>query len=167
MGVEPRLEGRAALHPRTLIEALARHGVDFIVVGGLAAVAHGVQRLTRDLDLLVDPNLDNCRRLIEALVSVGAEICAPTSQARTPLDIHADPQWIVAGNRFFDTRAGGVDIWNRSDSLPSWGDAGRASVEVKAFGTTFRVLDRDSLIASKLSAGREKDLRDVAELTES
>lgn len=137
-----------------------------MVVGGLAAIAHGSQRLTRDFDIVIDRRRENCRRLILALVSLEAEICPPGSKRRTKLSPKADPAWMGAGNRFFDTAAGGIDVWNRAKGLPAWEEARRTAVEVEAFGHKLLVLDKDLLIRSKLAASRDKDLADVAELGE-
>ena len=50
--------------------------------------------------------------------------------------------------------------------MPDWETAERGSLWVTAFGHKFRVLDKDTLIKTKLVANREKDQRDVAELTD-
>jgi len=50
-----------------LIAALARHGVDYLVIGGVATQVHGHRRTTMDLDVTPDPSPDNLRRLGAAL----------------------------------------------------------------------------------------------------
>jgi hypothetical protein len=50
-----------------LLETLGRHQVDFIVVGGAAAIAHGSARLTQDLDLVYDRTPDNIARIVGAM----------------------------------------------------------------------------------------------------
>lgn len=135
-----------------------------MVVGGLAAIAHGVQRTTRDLDLLLEPSLPNCRRAIGALAALGAEEFKPASKHWLSVQPGADPRWLLREPRFFDTRAGGLDLVNAMASAPAWPAAAARAVGVDVFGLAFRVLDRDTLIRSKLAAGREKDLQDVAEL---
>jgi hypothetical protein len=154
---------RQQVDPAAVIEALAEHDVDYVVIGGFAAIVHGARRLTQDLDLIVDRRAANCRRLIAALVSLGAEHRLRSGRW-TKLSAKADPKWVAAANRFFDTAAGGIDVWNRMKGVPSWKDARPRAVEAQAFGHVVPVLDKDSLIASKLAAGREKDLADVADL---
>jgi hypothetical protein len=51
---------RRNLHPASLIEALERFEVDYVVIGGLAAIAHGAQRITQDLDIAIDRSAENC-----------------------------------------------------------------------------------------------------------
>ena len=145
---------------------LARHKVDFLVIGGFAVIAHGSQRLTRDLDIVIDTRVANCRRLITALVELGAEYRL-TSGRWSKISPKADPKWIAADNRLFDTRAGGIDVMNQLEGVPSWKEARPRAAEIEAFGHDLLILDKDTLIRSKLAAGREQDLADVAELAES
>jgi predicted nucleotidyltransferase len=148
-----------------VIRVLVEHGVDFVVIGGLAAIAHGSQRLTQDLDIVIDRRVANCRRLIAALVELEAEYRS-SSGRWVRLSSKADPKWVAKENHLFDTRAGGIDIFNKLDGVPTWKEARPRAIEVEAFGNRFPVLDKDTLIRSKLAAGREKDLADVAELNQ-
>ncbi len=54
-----------------LLVSLARHGVDFAVVGGLAVILNGYPRLTVDADILVHPAPENLRKLLRSLESWG------------------------------------------------------------------------------------------------
>jgi hypothetical protein len=148
-----------------VIAVLAEHGVDFVVIGGFAVIAHGSQRLTFDLDIVIDRRVANCRRLIAALVELEAEYRS-SSGRWVRLRSNADPKWVAKGNHLFDTRAGGVDVFNKMDGVPSWKEARPRAIEVEAFGHSFPVLDKDTLIRAKLAAGREQDLADVAELNQ-
>jgi hypothetical protein len=105
-----------------VIGSLAEHGVDYVVIGGFAAIVHGARRLTQDLDLIVDRRAGNCPRLIAALVELDAEH-RPRSGRWVRRSASADPKWIAAENRFFDSAAGGIDIWNRMRGVPSWSEA--------------------------------------------
>jgi hypothetical protein len=53
-----------------LVEALARHGVRFLVVGGLAVHHHAPERQADDLDLLVDQTVEIARKLMDAFASI-------------------------------------------------------------------------------------------------
>ncbi len=53
-----------------VIAALNRHRVEYILVGGVAVIFYGMQRLTRDVDLFINPTPDNIIRLRQALHSV-------------------------------------------------------------------------------------------------
>jgi hypothetical protein len=160
------LADRADADPAIILPTLAQHEVQSVVVGGVAALAHGVQRITRDIDFLLGSGAANCRRAIAALVELGAAEWRPASKRWVRLSARADPAWLLREPRFFDTRAGGIDLCNAMDGAPAWKTARSRAVEVEAFGCSFLVLDLDTLIRSKLATGREKDRADVAELNE-
>ena len=60
-----------------ILRVLSAHGVDFVVIGGLAVQAHGYIRLTQDLDIIVSPQTVNLTRLSEALAELEAEPLTP------------------------------------------------------------------------------------------
>jgi hypothetical protein len=156
--------GRRDLEPGPLIEALQRFEVDYVVIGGIAAIAHGVQRTTQDLDLLIDRSEDNCRRLIAALASLHAEICLDAHR-RTRLDERADPKWLARGEHFFDTRAGGIDVRDRVPGAAPYAELrSRAERYEPAPGLQITVAARDDLLAMKRAIGRDQDLADVREI---
>jgi hypothetical protein len=62
-----------------IVRALNEAGVLFIVVGGLAVVAHGYGRLTQDLDLVVRLDRDNLRRAFDALATMGYQPRVPVT----------------------------------------------------------------------------------------
>lgn len=157
---------RRDAHPDRILAVLIAHEVEFIVIGGVAAIAHGVSRITRDLDLIVEPGKPNRRRTIKALVELGAEEYRAASGSWVRIKPKADPDWLLQEPRLCDSRFGGIDICNAMDEAPDWKQARATALEVEAFGLSFLVLGRDALIKSKLAAGREKDLADVAELNE-
>ena len=59
--------------------SLNRHDVRYVVIGGIAAVLHGVPRATFDLDLLIEPSPDNAERLVAALLEANLGTAALTS----------------------------------------------------------------------------------------
>lgn len=160
------LGDRKDADPRRIVAALLDHGVEFVVIGGVAAIAHGVQRITRDIDLLLEPSAANRRRAIGALITLEAEELRATAKRWVPVSERADPDWLLREPRSFDSAAGGIDICNAMAGAPDWGTARKGAIEVTAFGRSFLVLDKDTLIRSKLAAGREKDRQDVAELAD-
>ena len=161
-----RLAQRSDAQPDRILEALIANGVEFVVVGGVAAIAHGVSRITRDLDLIVAPNRANRRRTIKALVELEAREYRPATKKWVRIRSNADPNWLLRQPRLCDSRFGGIDIVNAIKSAPSWKQARATAIEVDAFGLQFLVLGKDALIKSKLAAGRDQDKADVAELNE-
>src|SRR5437016_1562128 len=84
---QPRSQGRGVsareAHgmERPSIEAIVgglnEAGVRYLIVGGLAVVAHGFVRLTADIDLVLDPDPAALRRAIDALSGLGYRPRAP------------------------------------------------------------------------------------------
>ena len=102
----------------------------------------------------------------EALVELEAREYRPASKKWVRIRPNADPDWLLKQPRLCDSRYGGIDICNAIKTAPSWKQASATAITVEAFGLEFLVLGRDALIKSKLAAGREQDLADVAELNE-
>lgn len=59
--------------------SVQRHEVRYIVIGGIAAVLHGVPRATFDLDILIDANLNNAWNLLDAFLDARLGAAALTT----------------------------------------------------------------------------------------
>lgn len=66
-------EGRGAFDPYAVFRALDRHGVQYVLIGGLARVLQGTEELTRGTDLVPSSRGDNLKRLDAALHDLGAK----------------------------------------------------------------------------------------------
>lgn len=148
-----------------ILAVLARHEVDFLVIGGVAAVVHGVPRLTLDVDILPHPGAANLRRLSAALGELNAR-AVDDRRRELPLDL-SQPEGLALGNYFLLTDAGGLDLVNgpRPD-LKRYRRLDSRSISVMLGAAEVKVLGRDDLIAMKRESGRDKDLRDIAALAE-
>jgi hypothetical protein len=62
-----------------VFESLHRHEVKYLVIGGIAAVLHGVPRATFDLDILIEATPDNARRLLDSFLEAGLGTAAQTT----------------------------------------------------------------------------------------
>ncbi|HSI80873.1 MAG TPA: hypothetical protein VK919_09505 [Solirubrobacterales bacterium] len=157
--------GRPPADPRAILAVLHTHLVDFLVVGGLAVIAHGYTRFTQDLDILPSPADANAARLAAALRELEA-VAAGMRGERLPLDL-THPESLVVGNYFLITKHGAMDLFNgpRPDLL-RYRRLDAAAVELEVLGTTIKVISKADLIAMKREAGRPKDLADIAALTE-
>lgn len=144
-----------------LLRALVDAGVDFILIGGAAATAHGAARLTLDLDVVYRRSPANIERLAAALAPY-----QPYLRGAPPgLPFRFDAAAIQRGLNFtLVTALGDLDAFGEIigggdyDALLPHADA------IELFGLCCQCLGLEKLIAVKRAAGRPKDLEAIAEL---
>ena len=148
-----------------LLEALARHGVDYVVVGGVAVQAHGHRRTTKDLDVIPAPEPENYERLSAALEELSARQRGvdPGSVALSP----ADPERlrIAAIIPPLTTIHGELRILNAAKGAPAYEDLRRRALTVELDGIPVTIAALEDLIRMKRASGRPADLEDIAVLT--
>lgn len=144
-----------------LLGVLDRAGVEFILVGGLAATLHGSSRTTYDVDIVYSRTRDNMHRLSEALA-----VHAPYLRgAPAGLPFILDPATIERGLNFtLTTRLGDLDILGEIAGGGTYESLLDSTLLVELFGRPCRVLTLEGLIRSKRAAGRPKDFEAIAEL---
>lgn len=152
----------------TIARALHASGVPFIVVGGLAVVAHGYGRQTQDLDLVVPLDAASAPRLFEALGSIGYAPRIPVTAAQLA-DEATRSRWIaergmtVLAFHSEAHRETPIDVLVR-ESFDFTSEHAHARVAELSPGVTVRILRLPTLLRMKADAGRPQDLADVAEL---
>ncbi len=148
-----------------LVRTLTDHGVDHVIIGGFAAIAHGSPRATRDLDIVVAPDDDNLVRLSSALHELAAERRFPDGRIRAVES--ADVAAVALGTTLHTlTSAGALDIVGRPAGAPPYPKLLARAVPVTVADVDLLVAGLDDLIAMKRAAGRPLDLQDIADLTE-
>lgn len=135
-----------------LFDCLDRSEVRYVLIGGLAAVLHGVPRATLDVDLLIEASRINATRLLSALRDTGLG---------TAHLIDEDELLANEITLFEDLIR--VDVFLRIPGV-SFDEAWAAHQAKKIDSTTVHVASIETLIASKRAKGRPKDLDDVAAL---
>jgi predicted nucleotidyltransferase len=131
---------------------LNSRAVEYLVIGGVAAIAHGVPRLTLDLDILIRATPDNVRSLLQAFEDAGLGTAALTT-----VDEILANEVVIFKDRIR------VDVQTRTPGIDFEGARGRC-VTIEVEGVPVYLLSIDDLIASKRAAAREKDLQDVEAL---
>ncbi len=145
---------------REILELLNNHEVEYIVVGGVAAVIQGAPVTTFDLDALVRLSDDNAERLSRALEDLDARYREHQSTIRpTKEDI------LAGGHLLLLTRAGPLDVLGFVGDKDRYEDLIDRSSEVAMTVGTFRVLDLEELVRQKKASDRAKD-RAMLELLE-
>ena len=145
-----------------VVATLARHDVDFVVIGGIAVLAHGHPRATFDVEFVADLGADNMARLAAALRELDARVRGVDGDL---LDVDpTDPEQLASGaNWTLSTDAGWVDFMPAAEGARSYAEIAAAAVSVR--DGAFRVVGLDDLIRMKRASGRDKDLDDIAALT--
>lgn len=136
-----------------LLSALLAAEARFLVVGGHAVITYSEPRYTKDLDLWVDPTIENAHRVADALAAFGA----PSGYA---VEDFVTLGRIVA----FGQPPLRVDILTQIDGVPDFGPAWDGRTTVAAGPIAVPVLGRAELIANKRAAGRPRDLKDLRAL---
>lgn len=142
--------------PDAILRSLIAHEVRFIVVGGLAAQAHGSPSLTGDLDICYARDGDNLARLaatLEELAAVRRGLPVDTPKL-PPLDART----LRAGGLFtLTTSAGDFDLLANPDPDLDYERLRTTAVWATVAGQPVLVASLDSLISMKRAAGRPKD----------
>jgi hypothetical protein len=144
-----------------LLAALHRADVEFIIVGGVAARAHGSSRLTDDLDVCYSRDPANLERLVKALAPL-----KPYLRGAPPgLPFDWSVATLRAGLNFtLTTTAGAIDMLGEITGGGRYEDLVSHTITIEIFGRPTRLLDLPWLIRVKRAAGRPKDLEVIAEL---
>jgi hypothetical protein len=137
----------------SLLRALTAAGVRFLVVGGIATIAHGFIRATQDLDIWIEPTRENIKVLEGVLVDLGVEM---TEELGGLLDPYAFLQIGAPQGRRLDLMSHAAAL----EFPRAWRD--RLEVDLEDF--VVPVLGLADLLATKEAVGRHKDLADVESL---
>ena len=148
--------------------ALAAADIRYIVVGGIAVNAHGYERFTNDLDLVIGLEPQNIQRALHALIDISYRPAIPI----TPEDFANEDNrlsWQEDKGMLFlklwseEHRRTPINVFIREpfDFSLEWGKVMWFSVSENI---SIPILDYETLIQMKNEAGREKDLLDVSAL---
>lgn len=138
---------------QTVFASFQKHDVKYLVIGGIAAVLYGIPRATFDLDILIDDELINAHRLLDAFIEAGLG----TASLTTPEDLISHEITI------FRDRIR-IDVQTKTPGLV-FSDAWERRTRMEFHGQEFWVVSKPDLIISKNAAGRSIDLEDVRLLT--
>lgn len=146
---------------KALLEALVDANVEFVLVGGLAAIAHGSARLTQDVDVVYARDPKNLERLAEALAGH-----RPYLRGAPPgLPFRWDATTLQHGLNFtLETALGDIDLLGEIAGGGRYEDLLPHSIELRVFDRAVWCLGLEKLIETKRAAGRPKDLEAIAEL---
>lgn len=147
---------------RGLLRALTRNDVDFVLIGGMAVIAHGHVRTTTDVDIVFDTAVENATRLAAALEELGAVV---VSADTIPADDRITSDWLAKGGHLvFATDNGQLDTMSQTHGLSFRELAATAITSELADGSPVLVCSYDNLVKLKRAAGRSQDIADLEAL---
>jgi len=144
-----------------MVRGLVEADVRLVVIGGVAANAHGSARITDDLDVCYDPEDGNRRRLAMTLAAWGAYLRGVEPGLPFVMDeraLRTTPVMTLI------TAQGSIDVMDRVLGVGGFADVLQDSEEVEVGDLRFRVLSLAGLIRAKRAARRRKDLDQLPEL---
>ena len=146
---------------RKLFTALHDRQVDFVLIGGVAARAHGSARVTQDVDICYARNTGNLERLVLALKPL-----KPYLRGAPPgLPFEWSVATLRAGLNFtLTTTVGDIDLLGEVTGGGTFEDLESHTIRARIYDRETLVLDLPWLIRTKRAAGRPRDLEAVAEL---
>jgi hypothetical protein len=159
---EPAERDPEPLDAQRILDELARHQVDFVLVGGLAVQTHGGTRMTNDIDVIPAPDPENLSRLAEALRALRARVLDPGSE-ELEIDTAMLPRatiWQLA------TPHGDIDVLHEAPGAAPYAELRERALVIALGDTRIPVAGRDDLIRMKLARNRPIDRADIAALTD-
>ena len=152
---------RPELQPEALLRALTERGVDYVVIGGIAAILHGSAQNTFDLDVCFATDPTNLDILGQVLVRLDARLRSVSEDVPFVPDGRMLRQVDVLT---MTTNLGMLDVLARPKGAPAYVKLREHAMRVTVEGMGVLIASIDDLITMKLAAGRPKDLVAVDEL---
>lgn len=136
-----------------LLQRLLDSSVQFVLVGGAAAVIHGAPITTQDIDVVHDRDPGNVDRLMRVLAALDARVVDPAGRQLVP----QRAALLGKGQSLVRTRLGRIDLLGALHDGRGFADLLPTAVTVDLAGRPLRVIDLHALIEIKSGTGRAKD----------
>jgi len=144
--------------PRASLAVLCRHKVDFVCIGGVAAIMNGANHVTVDLDVCPETSRANLNRLSAALTTLDARI--RVDGIEEGLEFAHDGESLSRARTWnLLTNAGDLDLCFLPDGTDGYADIVRDAWPVDVEGETALVASLAVVVRSKRAANRQKDLQ--------
>jgi hypothetical protein len=144
-----------------LLRVLHEAGVQFILVGGMAAIAHGAARVTYDLDIVYRRSPENLQRLADALRPLRPRLRG----APDDVPFLWDEETLAGGSNFtLSTTMGDIDVLGYITGGGEYQELTANTIPIEVEGVPCLCLDLNTLIHVKKAAARKKDREAIEEL---
>jgi len=138
----------------SLIELLADAEVEFVIVGGMAAVVQGVPVTTFDLDIVHNRAEANTKKLLALLKTIHARYRGHPREKRVEL---SEAAFLGKGHQLLYTDLGALDVLGAIEDGLEYEDLLAHSIEVKLRGKAVKILTLEKLADLKSRSANEKD----------
>ena len=155
------MENWPEFHPGALLKRLVAHGVDFVVIGGIAMVGHGSARITRDLDICYATDAANLEALGRALVEMQAQLRGVEEDVPFVADARSLRRTSILT---LDSPDGWIDLLVSPAGAPAYEQLRARAERVIIDGVAVLIASLDDLEAMKRGSGRPKDRLDLEEI---
>jgi hypothetical protein len=146
---------------KALLTRLKTAGLDFVIIGGVSVVFHGVPLATFDLDICCPFGEENLRKIESAVKDLHPVHRLTANKLPLELTPHLCAE---LKNLYLQTDLGKLDCLSEVAGLGSFAHVREQSVVADFSYGQFRFLSFDALIRAKEAAGRERDMLAVKEL---
>ena len=148
----------APFDPNAIFDVLLRRDVDFVLIGGLAGLAHDAGWPTYDADILIATHADNLARVLAALTDLHAEYDTPH---RPPIRPDLARIRASTGPQLFRTRHGRLDVLKEAGG-ETYETLMVDALAVQQQDRAVRYASLEALLRMKRAAGRPKDVAGIA-----
>ena len=154
----PAGHNRVDFDPLRIFQLLDRHGVSYVVIGGVAGRLYGSPILTDDLDICYERSKRNREALAKAL----RDLQAAPRDMDLELPFQLDAATLGLGDSFtFSTDAGKLDCLATPEGTAGYGDLIKKAVQFDVAGCRIKAVSLEDLMRMKKAAGRAKDKADL------
>ena len=144
-----------------LLKSLASEKVKFVLVGGIAAIGHGMNYVTTDIDICYERSDENIKVLVKALKPIQPKL--RTKEGSVPFLF--DFETIKKGLNFtLDTEWGPIDLIAELSKLGGYPELIKNAETIEFYGVPTPIISLNDLIKAKEATGRPKDEGHLMEL---
>jgi predicted nucleotidyltransferase len=145
-----------------LLRRLAAADADFVVIGGLAVSAWGVVRGTKDVDIVVSPEIENLKRIADVAVGAGGHVQQGEALLGSQISIASA---LASGEQvMIKTDLGRLDVVQGLEGVPPYEKLRERASRAEVLGVPVAVCSLEDLKEMKRAAGRTRDLADLEDL---
>jgi hypothetical protein len=145
-----------------LLKLLLENDIDFVLIGGFAAVVHGSTLVTQDLDICSTMSVDNIQKLRAVLKDLNP---IHRMNRKANLSFLEHPKNLDGlNNVYLETDLGILDILSATQPVGDFEAVKYNAIDIPLYGFTCKVISIDDLIKVKTAMKRPKDLQAVIEL---